>query len=51
MPNDFNELEFSFIPITSCNVSYGVPVIDNNMSFGLNNAKNAVDKACDPDIN
>ena len=37
--------------MTSCNVSYGVPVIAKSVSFGLKSACNATFIACDPDIN
>ena len=48
---DFNELWFSFIPITSCNVSYGSPVMYSSLSLGLNSPNNVTVKACVPDIN
>ena len=35
MPYDFRELWLSMIPITSSRVSYGFPVIDSMVSFGL----------------
>ena len=48
---DFKELGLSTIPITSSNVSYGLPVILNKVSPGLNSANNVTVKACVPDIN
>ena len=41
----FNDDLFSLIPITSCNVSYGVPVIESNVSFGLNSPNKVTVKA------
>ena len=53
IPNAFNELGpgFSPIPITVCNVSYGNPVIDIIVSFGLSSPCSVTANACEPDIN
>ena len=47
----FKLLGFSFIPITSSKVSYGLPVIDNKVSPGLKRPKKVVVKAWVPEIN
>ena len=48
---DFKELGLSTIPITSSNVSYGLPVMLSNVSPGLSNENSATVKAWVPEIN
>ena len=40
-----------FIPITSSNVSYGLPVMLKRVSPGLSSPNKVTVKACVPDIN